>query len=124
MNKRRLGGSLDVSVMGYGCMGLSFGYGPAAETSAAVSLIRHAVDLGVTLFDTAEVHGPFANEDVVGEALSPVRDRVVIATKFGFDIDSENGLTTDDLREIEEAVAKIEIQGARYPESAQRMIDR
>lgn len=89
MRQRTLGTSdLNVSAIGLGCMGLSFGYGPAVETSEAVSLIRHAVDRGVTLFDTAEVYGPFANEAVVGEALAPVRDRVVIATKFGFDTDT------------------------------------
>jgi aryl-alcohol dehydrogenase-like predicted oxidoreductase len=91
MKKRTLGRSLEVSAIGHGCMGLSFGYGPATDTSEAVSLIRHAVDLGVTLFDTAEVYGPFTNERVVGEALEPVRDRVVIATKFGFDVDPETG---------------------------------
>ena len=90
--QRKLGQThLQVSAIGYGCMGLSFGYGPATETSEAVSLIHRAVDLGVTFFDTAEVYGPFLNEKVVGEALAPVRDRVVIATKFGFDIDPETG---------------------------------
>ena len=91
MKKRTLGKNLDVAAIGFGCMGLSFGYGPATDTGEAVRLIRHAVDLGVTLFDTAEAYGPFANETVVGEALEPLRDRVVIATKFGFDIDSETG---------------------------------
>jgi len=91
MKRRTLGSGLEVSAIGYGCMGLSFGYGPAVDTGDAVALIRHAVDLGVTLFDTAEVYGPFLNERVVGEALAPVRDRVVIATKFGFDVDSATG---------------------------------
>ncbi len=91
MQKRKLGTSLDVSALGLGCMGLSFGYGPATEKDEAISLIRHAVDLGITFFDTAEIYGPFANEEVVGEALAPVRDQVVIATKFGFNIDPETG---------------------------------
>ncbi|OYD73736.1 UNVERIFIED_ORG: aryl-alcohol dehydrogenase-like predicted oxidoreductase [Burkholderia sp. CF145] len=85
MQKRKLGNSgLEVSALGMGCMGLSHGYGPATDTEAAISLIRSAVDRGVTFFDTAEVYGPYVNEEVVGEALAPVRDRVVIATKFGF----------------------------------------
>jgi aryl-alcohol dehydrogenase-like predicted oxidoreductase len=92
MQKRTLGNSnLAVSAIGYGCMGLSFGYGPAADRDRAVSLIRHAVDRGVTFFDTAEIYGPFLNEEVVGEALEPYRDDVFIATKFGFDIDPESG---------------------------------
>src|SRR5687768_18032280 len=85
MKKRRLGNSdLEVSALGLGCMGLSFGYGPATDTRQAISLIRTAVERGVTLFDTAEVYGPFTNEELVGEALAPVREQVVIATKFGF----------------------------------------
>jgi aryl-alcohol dehydrogenase-like predicted oxidoreductase len=85
MKTRRLGRSgLQVSEIGLGCMGLSHGYGPALDKGAAITLIRHAVDRGVTFFDTAEVYGPFTNEALVGEALEPVRDRVVIATKFGF----------------------------------------
>jgi len=88
MQKRKLGNSgLEVSAIGLGCMGLSFGYGPAVDSKTGVALIRAAVERGVTFFDTAEVYGPFANEELVGEALAPVRDRVVIATKFGFDID-------------------------------------
>ena len=75
---------LEVSAIGFGCMGLSFSYGPATEKGAAVGLLRSAVELGVTFFDTAEAYGPFANEELVGEALGPVRDKVVIATKFGF----------------------------------------
>lgn len=90
MQKRKLGKSnLEVSAMGLGCMGMSFGYGPAADKQAMISLIRSAVEQGVTFFDTAEVYGPFTNEELVGEALAPVRDRVVIATKFGFDINSK-----------------------------------
>lgn len=91
MQTRTLGSDLTVSALGYGAMGLSFGYGSATDTAEAVSVIRHAVDLGVTFFDTAEVYGPFVNERVVGEALAPVRDDVVIASKFGFDIDLETG---------------------------------
>src|ERR1051325_5647489 len=84
MQKRKLG-SLEVSALGLGCMGLSFGYGPAADKQEMISLIRSAVERGVTFFDTAEVYGPFKNEELVGEALAPLRDQVVIATKFGFD---------------------------------------
>jgi aryl-alcohol dehydrogenase-like predicted oxidoreductase len=90
MQKRKLGRSnLEVSALGFGCMGLSFGYGPAVDKQEGLKVIRVAVDLGVTFFDTAEVYGPYTNEELVGEALGPVRDRVVIATKFGFKI--ENG---------------------------------
>jgi aryl-alcohol dehydrogenase-like predicted oxidoreductase len=85
MQKRKLGKSnLEVSAMGLGCMGMSFGYGPAADKQEMISLIRSAVERGVTFFDTAEVYGPFTNEELVGEALSPYRVKVVIATKFGF----------------------------------------
>lgn len=88
MDKRRLGRStLEVSAIGLGCMGLSHAYGTPVEKQQGVALIRAAVDRGITFFDTAEVYGPFTNEELVGEALAPVRDRVVIATKFGFDID-------------------------------------
>jgi aryl-alcohol dehydrogenase-like predicted oxidoreductase len=90
MQKRKLGKSgLEVSALGLGCMGMSFGYGPAGEKNAMISVIRAAVEHGVTFFDTAEVYGPFTNEELVGEALQPFRDKVVIATKFGFNI--ENG---------------------------------
>jgi len=92
MSKRQLGTSgLEVSAIGLGCMGLSHAYGPAVEKQAGIALIRAAVECGVTFFDTAEAYGPFANEDLVGEALAPVRDQVVIATKFGFDIDLQTG---------------------------------
>src|SRR5436190_9027969 len=92
MKARRLGRSgLEVSALALGCMGLSHGYGPPVEREHAIGIIRAAVDRGVTFFDTAEVYGPFTNEEVVGEALAPVRDRVVIATKFGFDIDPAKG---------------------------------
>src|SRR5881396_176359 len=87
MKKRELGKSgLEVSAIGLGCMGMSFGYGPPKDKQEMISLIRKAVELGVTFFDTAEVYGPFTNEELVGEALAPFRGRVVIATKFGFDI--------------------------------------
>ncbi|RVU01011.1 aldo/keto reductase [Mucilaginibacter limnophilus] len=85
MQKRKLGISgLEVSALGLGCMGLSFGYGPATERSAAIKLIRRAVELGVNFFDSAEAYGPYTNEELLGEALAPFRDEVVIATKFGF----------------------------------------
>ena len=85
MQTRTLGRSgLDVSALGFGCMGISFGYGPGSSRGEGIAVIRAAVDAGVTLFDTAEAYGPFTNEELVGEALAPVRDRVVIATKFGF----------------------------------------
>ena len=85
MQKRKLGTSnLEVSAIGLGCMGMSFGYGPAKDKNEMVSLIRSAVERGITFFDTAEIYGPFTNEELVGEALAPMRERVVIATKFGF----------------------------------------
>lgn len=113
MKKRTLGNSgLEVSSLGLGCMGMSFGYGPAGEEGAMISVIRSAVDLGVTLFDTAEMYGPFANEILVGNALSPIRDQVVIATKFGFDIDPEGKPTgalnsrPEHIKEVAEASLK------------------
>jgi aryl-alcohol dehydrogenase-like predicted oxidoreductase len=92
MQKRKLGNSnLEVSAIGLGCMGMSSGYGPPADKQKMIELIHGAVDRGVTFFDTAEAYGPFANEQLVGEALAPYRDKVVIATKFGFDIDLTTG---------------------------------
>ena len=92
MKKRTLGNSgVEVSALGFGCMGLNFSYGHALANDESIALIREAVDRGVTFFDTAEVYGPYTNEEIVGEALRPVRDRVVIATKFGFDIDPDTG---------------------------------
>jgi aryl-alcohol dehydrogenase-like predicted oxidoreductase len=92
MQTRKLGRSgLEVSALGLGCMGMSFGYGPAADSREMISLIRAAVERGVTFFDTAEVYGPFTNEELVGEALAPFRGRVVIATKFGFTLDPAGG---------------------------------
>jgi aryl-alcohol dehydrogenase-like predicted oxidoreductase len=111
MQKRKLGKSdLKVSALGLGCMGLSFGYGPAVDTHHGMSLIRSAVEHGVTFFDTAEVYGPFTNEELVGEALAPVRDHVVIATKFGFKIDGgkQSGLDSRPahIRKVAEASLK------------------
>jgi aryl-alcohol dehydrogenase-like predicted oxidoreductase len=110
MQKRTLGNSnLEVSALGFGCMGLNFGYGPAVEKNAAISLIRSAVDSGVSFFDTAEAYGPFTNEEVVGEALAPMRDQVVIATKFGFkDGDSHTGMDSrpERIRAVAEASLK------------------
>ncbi|MEQ7129231.1 aldo/keto reductase [Actinopolymorpha sp. B11F2] len=97
MIKRTLGASgLEVSALGLGCMGLSHGYGPAVDQQDGIALIRAAIDLGITFFDTAQVYGPFTNEQLVGKALRPVRDQVVIATKFGFsfDVDRRNGLNS------------------------------
>jgi aryl-alcohol dehydrogenase-like predicted oxidoreductase len=92
MQKRKLGKSgLEVSALGLGCMGMSFGYGPPKDKQEMISVIRRAVELGVTFFDTAEVYGPFINEELVGEALAPFRHQVVIATKFGFDLDPKTG---------------------------------
>jgi aryl-alcohol dehydrogenase-like predicted oxidoreductase len=92
MQKRKLGNSnLEVSAIGLGCMGMSFSYGPAKDKHEMISLLRTAVERGVTFFDTAEVYGPFINEELVGEALSPFREQVVIATKFGFKLDPQGG---------------------------------
>lgn len=111
MQKRKLGKSnLEVSAIGLGCMGLSFGYGPAVDKQQGISLIRAAVEHGVTFFDTAEVYGPFTNEELVGEALAPFRDQVVIATKFGFKIENgkQAGLDSrpEHIREVADASLK------------------
>lgn len=113
MQKRTLGTSnLQVSAIGFGCMGLSFGYGPAVDKHAGISLIRAAVEQGVTFFDTAEAYGPFANEELVGEALAPFRSQVVIATKFGFKFDpstrKQAGLDSrpEHIKEVAEASLK------------------
>ena len=166
MKMRSLGtGGLEVSALGLGCMGLSFGYGPATDRQDSIRLIRDAVERGVTFFDTAQAYGPFLNEEVVGEALAPVRDQVVIATKFGWTFedgenrglssrpeyirqmteDSLKRLRTDTIdlyyqhrvdpdvpiedvagtvREIQSALERITVQGHRYGEASQRMIDR
>lgn len=113
MQKRQLGNSgLEVSAIGLGCMGLSFGYGPATDRPAAIALIRAAVERGVTLFDTAEAYGPFANEDLAGEALAPFRDHVVIATKFGFK-EGEVNLGLDSRPERIRAVAEAALKRLR-----------
>ena len=113
MQTRTLGtGGLDVSAIGFGCMGLNFGYGTVTPEAEAIALIRSAYERGVTFFDTAEVYGPFTNEVVVGKALAPIRDKVVIATKFGFDIDpdtgKQNGLNSrpEHIRKVAEASLK------------------
>src|SRR5438876_4377783 len=113
MQKRNHGNScLQVSALGYGCMGLTSVYGPATDRQEAISIIRSAVDLGVTFFDTAEIYGPFTNEELVGEALSRTREQVVIATKFGFQIDANGqpvgGLNSrpEHIKEVAEASLK------------------
>lgn len=113
MQKRKLGNSLEVSALGLGCMGMSYGYGPPKDKAEMIALLRSAVEKGITFFDTAEVYGPFTNEELVGEALAPVRDQVVIATKFGFkpdvgDPSKWNGLDSrpEHIREVTEASLK------------------
>jgi aryl-alcohol dehydrogenase-like predicted oxidoreductase len=95
MQKRRLGTSLEVSAIGLGCMGMSHAYGPAADKREMIALLRSAVERGVTLFDTAQIYGPFTNEELVGEALAPLREQVVIATKFGLKLDSTGQQVAD-----------------------------
>jgi aryl-alcohol dehydrogenase-like predicted oxidoreductase len=112
MQKRKLGKSgLEISAIGLGCMGLSYGYGPATDTQAAIKLIRTAFDRGVTLFDTAEAYGPYKNEELVGDALAPFRDQVVIATKFGFEFDANGGQSgmnsrPEHIKQVAEAALK------------------
>src|SRR5690349_18837162 len=109
MQKRKLGNSnLEVSALGLGCMGLSFGLGPATDRQEGISLIRAAVERGVTFFDTAEMYGPFANEELVGEALAPFREQVVIATKFGFDVEAFPALNSrpEHIKDVAEASLK------------------
>src|ERR1700736_3144224 len=115
MQKRKLGKSnLEVSALGLGCMGLSFGYGPAVDKKEGIVLIRAAVERGITFFDTAEVYGPHTNEELVGEALAPFREQVVIATKFGFKIDPNTGKQAgldsrpQHIKEVAEAALKSE----------------
>jgi aryl-alcohol dehydrogenase-like predicted oxidoreductase len=113
MQKRMIGNSgLEVSALGLGCMGLSFGYGPATDKQDAINLIRAAYDKGVTFFDTAEAYGPFANEELLGEALEPFRDKVVIATKFGFK-EGKTALGTDSRPENIRAVAEAALKRLR-----------
>jgi aryl-alcohol dehydrogenase-like predicted oxidoreductase len=108
MQKRKLGNSnLEVSALGLGCMGMSSDYGPAADKQEMIALIRAAVERGVTLFDTAEAYGPFTNEELVGEALSPFRGQVAIATKFGFDIDPESGQRRPGLNSRPEHIKQV-----------------
>src|SRR4026209_2360416 len=111
MHKRKLGNSgLEVSAIGFGCMGLNIMYSHALSNQESVALIRASVERGVTVFDTAEVYGPFSNEEIVGEALGPVRDQVVIATKFGFGIENgkQTGLNSrpEHIREVADASLK------------------
>lgn len=108
MQKRKLGNSnLEVSALGLGCMGLSHGYGPATDNQEGIALIRAAVERGVTFFDTAEAYGPFTNEELIGEALAPVRSHVVIATKFGFDIDLVTGQRSGGLNSRPEHIKAV-----------------
>ncbi len=112
MNKRKLGSSgLEVSALGLGCMGMSFAYGPPPDKQEMISLIRKAVDRGITLFDTAEAYGPFVNEELLGEAIAPIRGKVVIATKFGFKFATDGQQTGQDsrpehIRQVAEASLK------------------
>src|SRR6476619_634725 len=113
MKKRKLGKSgLEVSAIGLGCMGMSFGYGPPKDKQEMISLLRAAVERGVTFFDTAEVYGPFTNEELVGEGLAPFREQVVIATKFGFKLDPTTGRSIgvesrpEHIKEVAEASLK------------------
>src|ERR671933_261545 len=115
MRKRRLGNSnLEVSAIGLGCMGLSFGYGPATDKQQGISLIRAAVERGVSFLDTAEVYGPFTNEELLGEALAPLRDQVVIATKFGFDLSTQpHGLNSQPehiKRAVEGSLKRLKVE--------------
>ena len=112
LKKRALGRSgLEVSELGLGCMGMSFGYGAPAERGEMIALIRDAVERGVTFFDTAEVYGPFTNESLVGEALKPIRDRVVIATKFGWNVDPETGKQNEGLNSRPEHI-RVAVEGS------------
>lgn len=107
MRTRLLGDGLEVSALGLGCMGMSSAYGPPADKGEMIKLMRAAHEQGVTFFDTAEAYGPFANEELVGEALSPIRDQVVIATKFGFDIDQQTGARTGGTNSRPEHVKRV-----------------
>src|SRR4051794_213961 len=110
METRTLGQGLEVSALGLGCMGMSFGYGPPADKQKMISLIRHAVDRGVTFFDTAQVYGPFTKEALVGEALAPVREQVVIATKFGWNLEQAGALNSDPdyiLRTVDDSLQRL-----------------
>jgi aryl-alcohol dehydrogenase-like predicted oxidoreductase len=114
MQKRTLGSNgLEVSALGLGCMGLSHAMGPATEKQEAITLIRSAVERGVTFFDTAQIYGPFTNEELVGKALAPVRDQVVIATKFGFDFSGKGGLNSQPayiMQMVEDSLTRLGIE--------------
>ena len=108
MEKRKLGNSgLEVSAMGLGCMGMSFGYGPKADETEMIKLIHAAVEKGITFFDTAEVYGPFINEELVGKALAPFKNKVVIATKFGFHLDPNQGYKMNGLDSSPSNIRKV-----------------
>ncbi|MGN6358629.1 MAG: aldo/keto reductase [Novosphingobium sp.] len=107
MKHRKLGQGLEVSALGFGCMGLSYAYGPATGTAEGVALLRGAHELGVTFFDTAEIYGPWINEDLVGEALRPIRDEVVIATKFGFRVNQQTGERLDGMDSRPEQIRAV-----------------
>ena len=107
MQKRKLGSNLEVSAIGLGCMGMSFNLGPAMDKKDGISLIRAAVERGVTFFDTAEVYGPFTNEELVGEALAPFRDKVVIATKFGWEANPADGGKWNSFNSRPEHIQKV-----------------
>jgi len=107
MQKRTLGNNLEVSAIGLGCMGMSAVYGPAADTQKMIAYIRTAVECGITFFDTAEAYGPLTNEKLVGEALSPLRSQVIIATKFGFEIDPNSGLRLGGLNSRPEHIKEV-----------------
>jgi aryl-alcohol dehydrogenase-like predicted oxidoreductase len=107
MQKRKLGDNLEVSALGLGCMGMSFSYGEPKDKTEMIALIRAAVDRGVTFFDTAEVYGPYTNEELVGEALEPVRDKVVIATKFGFNLNPDGSPGWQGLNSRPEQIRKV-----------------
>src|SRR4051812_22956561 len=110
MQTRTLGNNLEVSALGFGCMGLSFGLGPAVDPQQGIAVIRAAFDRGITFFDTAEAYGPYANEELVGEALAPMRTQVVIATKFGFKFEGGKQAGLDSrpahIKEVAEAALK------------------
>jgi aryl-alcohol dehydrogenase-like predicted oxidoreductase len=125
MDTRTLGQGLRVSAIGLGCMGMTNATGPSADCAAMIHLIRDAASHGVTLFDTAEIYGPYVNGELVGEALEPIRDEVVIATTFGFAMDLANAATLAlapaDVAETDAPAARIEIRGDRYPEPLERL---
>jgi aryl-alcohol dehydrogenase-like predicted oxidoreductase len=126
MNKRTLGTSgLEVSAIGFGAMGLSHGFGPAVDDEQGIKVLRTAVDLGVTFIDTAQVYGPFTNETLVGKALAPVRDQVVIATKFGFPLDPQSPTPLNSRPEhiratVEASLRRLQVETASTPTSRSR----